>query len=65
MHRSIRHSDSDYYLNYLNISAHNTNDNRQLCSGSKFFSYINNNFGIKRLPYNLKLIDLISNDVSA
>lgn len=34
-----------------------------MCSG-KFFKYIKSTFGINRLPYNIKLIDLINSDES-
>ncbi|MGY6452809.1 hypothetical protein ACXIVA_23180 [Vibrio parahaemolyticus] len=56
MYRSIRYSESDYYLNYLNISAHHIHSG--MCSG-KFHNYIKKTFGINKLPYNIKLIDLI------
>lgn len=57
MHRNITYSEDDYYLSYLNISLHNGSPMR-LCGG-RFASYIEKKFGIKKLPYDIKLIDLI------
>ncbi|EOX1786402.1 hypothetical protein ACPD1L_001392 [Vibrio cholerae] len=62
MYRSITYSESDYYLNYLNISAHYVNNNR-FCNG-KFFSYMEKSFGIKKLPYDIKLLDLVKTNES-
>ncbi|MGI2022263.1 hypothetical protein [Shewanella glacialipiscicola] len=57
MHRNITYREDDYYLSYLNISLHNQSPMR-LCGG-RLASYLENKFGIKKLPYNIKLIDLI------
>lgn len=61
MYRSIVYSENDYYLNYLNISTHHINN--RFCSG-KFYSYMGNTFGIKKLPYDIKLLDLIKKNES-
>ncbi|EPE4802307.1 hypothetical protein ACSI5G_003212 [Vibrio vulnificus] len=61
MYRRIRYSSGDYYLNYLNVSAHYIRNG--ICSG-KFNNYIKETFGIKKLPYNIELIDLIKGDDS-
>lgn len=57
MHRNIIYSEDDYYLSYLNISLHN-NSTMRLCGG-KFAFYLEKKFGIKTLPYNIKLAELI------
>ena len=59
MHRYITYNENDYHLCYLNISLYNETAMR-LCGG-RFGSYIEQNFGIKRLPYDIKLVDLILN----
>lgn len=59
MHRNITYSEADYHLCYLNISLYNDTAMR-LCGG-RFGSYVEKNFGIKRLPYDIKLVDLILN----
>ncbi|HCG7756426.1 hypothetical protein ACSTIV_20470 [Vibrio parahaemolyticus] len=61
MYRRIRYSESDYHLSYLNISAHYINNG--ICSG-QFQNYLKKTFGINKLPYNIKIIDLIRDDSS-
>ncbi|WP_339890463.1 hypothetical protein [Neptuniibacter pectenicola] len=59
MHRNIKYSEGDYYLSYLNISLHN--ESPMCLCGGRFASYLEKKFGIKELPYDIKLIDLILN----
>lgn len=57
MLRKITLIESDYYLSYLNINAHNYSSSN-FCDG-KFLSFMKENFNITKLPYGIKLVDLI------
>lgn len=57
MHRYVSYSERNYYLSYLNTAIHNESHMR-FCGG-KFGVYLEKSFGIKRLPYGIKLTDII------
>ncbi len=57
MFRHIRFSTSDYYCRYLNIGI-NSQSSNNICNG-RFWDFLEKSLDIKRLPYNIRLIDLI------
>lgn len=58
LQRRIRYSTDEVYSRYLGISLPVTNENK-FCEG-RFGSFLANKLGIKKLPYNITLVDLVS-----
>lgn len=57
MYKTITYSEDEYYCRYLNIAI-NSEPVFDLCKG-RFYSFLSEKLNIKKLPYNLKLLDLI------
>ncbi len=57
MFRHIRYSTNDYYCRYFNIGI-NSQSSNNICNG-RFLDFLEKSLDIKRLPYGLRLIDLI------
>lgn len=57
MYRNITYSEKDYYCRYLDIALNRAHPMR-LCGG-KFGCFLEEFLGIKKLPYNINLIDLV------
>jgi len=58
MHRKITYSSQEFYCRYLNLGL-NTEPTMKLCSGD-FFKFVDKKLDFKKLPYDIKLIDLIT-----
>lgn len=57
MHRRISYSTKEFYCRYLDLGL-NSEPVQRMCSGN-FFTFLNKELGLKKLPYDIKLIDLI------
>lgn len=57
MHRRISYSTKEFYCRYLNLGLNNVPVQR-MCSGN-FFTFLKEELGLKKLPYDIKVIDLI------
>lgn len=50
--------DIDKYSSYMSIGAHSADHNKKLCDG-KFSIFLKTNFDLQKLPYDMKLLDLL------
>lgn len=50
--------DIDKYSSYMSIGVHSANYSQKICNG-KFYDFLKNNFNIEKLPYDIKLLDLL------
>lgn len=50
--------DIDKYSNYMSIGAHSADHKKKLCNG-KFDEFLKTNFDLQKLPYDMKLLDLL------
>lgn len=57
MHRNITYSENDFYCRYLGIALNRPHPMKSC--GGRFCSFLEQSLGIKKLPYDLKLIDLV------
>jgi hypothetical protein len=57
VHRSIKYSSNEFYYRYLTLGLNN-NPVMRMCSGD-FFTFLKDELHLKKLPYDIKVIDLI------
>jgi hypothetical protein len=57
MHRRITYSSQEFYYRYLSLGLNNPSINK-MCNGN-FLLFLKNELHLTKLPYDLKLIDLI------
>jgi hypothetical protein len=57
MNRTLRYSEDDLYCRYLRIDV-NDNSSFKMCSNA-FFSFAKKTLKLEKLPYNIKLRELI------
>jgi hypothetical protein len=57
MYRKIKYSESEAHCRYLSLGV-NLKNNTKMCNGL-FYSFINKEIGLKKLPYNIQLVDLV------
>ncbi len=60
MHRSINYNPQEFYCRYLSLGLNN-NPVMRMCSGG-FFTFLKDELHLKKLPYDIKVIDLIFED---
>ncbi|WP_166167703.1 hypothetical protein [Acinetobacter sp. SA01] len=50
--------DIDKYSSYMSIGVHSADYNQKICNG-KFAEFLKTNFDLQKLPYDMKLLDLL------